>query len=89
MKPLIVRTARYEAMRDAVVIDRRDAEVAVSRDALEAWFGRPVPAEASVARALSIEPVLRRAANAVAADDGVITITTRLLTREREAENAD
>ena len=89
MKPLVVRTARFEAMRDAVVIDRRDAEVAVTREALESWFGRPVPPEAAVARALSIEPVLRRAANAIQPDDGVVTITARLLARQREVENAD
>ena len=96
MKPLIARTARFDAMRDAVVIDRADAEVVVSRGALEAWFGRAVPPAAAVARALSMEPVLRRAANAVAPDDGTVTITARglnaqreALDREREAENAD
>ena len=89
LKPLIARTARYDAMRDAVVIDRADAEVVVSRDALEGWFGRAVPPAAAVARALSMEPILRRAANAAPPDDGTVTITARLLDREREAENAD
>ena len=89
MKALIARTARFDAMRDAVVIDRRDAEVAVTRSALADWFGKPVPEAAAVSRALSIEPVLRRAANAVQPDDGVITITPRLLARVRDSEDAD
>ena len=89
MKPLQTRTARFDPMRDAVTIRRSDAEVAVTREALEAWFGRAVPAEAAVARALSIEPILRRAANAIEPDDGQITITARLLARQREVENAD
>ena len=89
MKALIARTARFDAMRDAVVIDRRDAEVAVTRSALADWFGKPVPEAAAVSRALSIEPVLRRAANAVQPDDGIITITPRLLARVRDSEDAD
>ena len=93
MRPLQPRTARFDAMREAVTIERADArgpvEVAVTLAALEAWFGRAVPPEAAIARALSIEPVLRRAANAVEPDDGIITITARLLGAQREAENAD
>ena len=89
MKPLQPRTARYDAMREAVTIRRADVQVAVTREALESWFGRAVPPEAVVARALSIEPVLRRAANAIEPDDGVVTITARLLARQREVENAD
>ena len=89
MKPLLARTARFDAMRDAVVIDRRDAQVVVTRSALEAWRGKPVPAAAAVAYALSIEPALRRAANAVAPDDGIITITPRLLANVRETQDAD
>ena len=89
MMPLLVRTARFDAMRDAVVIDRRDAEVAVTRTALEAWRGKPVPAEIAVSYALSIEPVIRRAANAVQPDDGVVTITPRLMANVRETQDAD
>lgn len=89
MRPLIARTARFDAMRDAVVIDRADAEVVVSRDALEAWFGRAVPPEAAVARALSMEPVLRRAANAAEPDDGTVTITARLLDHERSVQDEE
>ena len=89
MKRLVPRTARFDAMRDAVVIDRPDAEVVVSRDALERWFGRAVPPEAAVARALSMEPVLRRAANAAEPDDGTITITARGLDAQREAQRED
>ena len=89
MKPLLISTARYDAMRDAVVVERRDATVVVVRQALEDWFAKPVPAEAAVNVALSIEPVLRRAANAIAPDDGTITVTKRLLAGVREAQDAD
>ena len=89
MKPLLARTARYDRMRDAVVIARRDAEVAVTRSALEEWRGKPVPEVAAVNYALSIESVLRRAANAVAPDDGIITITPRLMANVRETLDAD
>ena len=89
LKPLLVQTARYDPMRDAVVIDRRDAEVVVVRSALSDWFGKPVAEAAAVSRALAIEPTIRRAANAVAPDDGTITITSRLLAATREVEDAD
>ena len=89
MKPLLVRTARYDRMRDAVVIDRRDCEVAVTRSALEAWRGKPVPAAVAVSYAISIESVIRRAANAVQPDDGVVTITPRLMANVREMLDAD
>ena len=89
MKPLLVSTARFDPMRDAVVIDRRDAEVAVARDAIAEWFGKPVPEAAAVSMALSIEPTLRRAANAIEPDDGTITITRRLLAEVRETQDAD
>ena len=89
LKPLQAKTARYDAMRDAVVIDRRDAEVVIVRSALSDWFGKPVHEAAAVSRALSIEPTIRRAANAVQPDDGTITITSRLLAATREIEDAD
>ena len=89
MIPLLVSTARFDAMRDGVVIARRDAEVLVTRNALEDWFKRKLANEAAVNAALAIEPVLRRAANAIEPDDGTITITQRLLAGAQEAQDAD
>ena len=89
MRPLLARTARFDRMADAVAIERRDATVLVTREALEDWYGKPVPEAAAVQRALAIEPILRRAANAVAPDDGTITITKRLLAAVRETNDAD
>ena len=89
MKPLSARSARFDPMRDAVLFESGAIEVAVTRSALADWFGKPVPEAAAVHRALSIEATLRRAANAVDPDDGVITITPRLLANVRETLDAD
>ena len=66
-------------MREAVIIPRGREEVAVTLDALEAFANRRLGADDAVTLVVEEARIFRRAANAVPADDGVVTLTKKLL----------
>ena len=69
---------RWDAMREAVVIDGRP-EVVVTQGALEACTGRRIEPGEAVLLVADDAPRFVRAARATPADDGTITLTARIM----------
>ena len=70
--------SHWDAMRDAVV-SKGHPEIVVTREALETFLnGALVPTDAP-AVAFEAADQLARAARATPADDGVVTLTARIL----------
>ncbi len=82
-------------MRQSVVIAGRHSRVVVSLEALEAFFNRKLDPHEAVECAIEAGTIIRLAANATPADDGLINITSNILNGrqwvlgERESDDAD
>ncbi len=95
---LDIDTAEYDRMRHSVVFAANRAQVIVSLEALESFFSRSLDAEEAVEGAMEAGNIIRLAANATPADDGMINITSKILNGrqwelgerdEAEGDNAD
>lgn len=78
---------RWDAMRDAVVVDGRP-ELVVTRAALEAWAGRPIESSEGPALLAADASLFVRAARATPADDGTVTLTARIMASRSWAVDA-
>ncbi len=82
-------------MRQSVVIAARKSHVIVSLEALEDHFNRKLNPLEAVNCAIEAGAIIRLAANATPAIDGLINITSKILNGrqwefdERESEDAD
>ncbi len=83
----------YDRMRQSVVIAATRSQVVVSLEALEAYFNRKLDPLEAVNGAIEAGAIIRLAANATPADDGLINITSNILNGRRwelgEAESED
>ncbi len=90
-----IESAEYDRMRQSVVMIAGRGHVIISLEALESYFNRELNAEDAVVGAIEAGSIIRLAANATPADDGVINITSKILNgrawelNERESEDAD
>jgi hypothetical protein len=90
-----IESAEYDRMRQSVVMVAGRGCVIVSLEALESYFSRELDADAAVEAAIEAGNIIRLAANATPADDGVTNITSKILNgrlwelNERENEDAD
>jgi len=93
-----IESAEYDRMRQSVVIAANRAQVIVSLEALENYFSRSLNADEAVEGAIEAGNIIRLAANATPADDGMINITSKILNGrqwelserdEAEGDNAD
>ena len=76
---LDIRTARFDRMSDAVLMDGRKIVLAVTRDALEALYSRDFTPEEAVIKAVEEAKRLTILADIVPADDGRVLITRDML----------
>jgi len=79
MLKLDLNQTSYDKMRQSVVIEAGRARVVVSLEALEDYFNRELAPDDAVIGAIEAGATIRLAANATPADDGLITITSRIL----------
>lgn len=77
--PLDIRHAEWDRMREAVVIPSGQNQVAIALSALEGWVNRSLTPEEAVETAVEEAALFRAVANAIPAQDNVITITNGLL----------
>ncbi|MEL6946781.1 MAG: hypothetical protein AAFO73_04010 [Pseudomonadota bacterium] len=95
MAPLDVRRASWDRMREAVMIPSGRNNVAIALSALESWAGRRLTPEEAVETAVDEAALFRTVANAIPAQDEIITITSGLLNSRswtvepHDAEQAD
>lgn len=76
---LDIRNAVWDKFREAVVVPAGRDHVVITQDALESWADRKLDAEEAVEVAVDEKAVFAAVANALAAQDGVITITRGIL----------
>ena len=76
---LDLRTARYDRLSEAVLMDGRGITLAVTRDALEALYDTAFTGDEAVIKAIEEARRLTRLAETVPADDGRVTITRDML----------
>ncbi len=76
---LDLKTVRYDKMSDAVLFDGRKIVLAVTLDALEALYNRPLQPQEALLKAVDEIKRLTRLADIVPADDGRIIITKAML----------
>lgn len=79
LPPLDMRDAVWDRMRDAVVAPAGRYQVVITGDALEAHVNRSLSPQDAVEAAQDEQALLRTVANALGAQDGVITITNAVL----------
>ena len=90
-----IESAEYDKMRQSVVMIAGRGHVIISLEALESYFNRELDATDAVDAAIEAGNIIRLAANATPADDGVTNITSKILNgrlwelNERENEDAD
>ncbi|MEM9677767.1 MAG: hypothetical protein AAF035_12435 [Pseudomonadota bacterium] len=77
--PLDIRHAEWDRMREAVVIPSGQNQVAIALSALESWVGRALTPSEAIETAVDEAALFRAVANAIPAQDNVITITQGLL----------
>ncbi len=79
MLKLDIDSARYDRMRQSVVIGAGRGRVIISLEALEEFYRKPLEPDEAVDGAIGAGMVIRLAANATPADDGMINITSSIL----------
>lgn len=90
-----IESAEYDRMRQSVVMLAGRGQVIVTHEALETYFNRKLDAADAVEAAIEAGNIIRLAANATPADDGVTNITSKILNgrlwelNERENVDAD
>ena len=76
---LDMRDARYDRMREAVVVSAGADEIAITHSALENWYNRRLTPEEALEVAEDEGALLARVANTISAHDNIITITSGIL----------
>lgn len=82
LERLDFKTARYDKLADAILIDGKKSVVEISHEALEALFRCKLTGEEAVLRAEHEAKRLNRLVNIIPPDDGKIHITTDLMLGE-------
>jgi len=72
---LDIKTVRYDKLSDTVLLDGRKIVLAVTRDALEALYGRELDPDEAILRAVDEAKRLTRLAEILPADDGRVLVT--------------